>query len=237
MNRIAKPIAIFAALLWVLPSALAEVKAFKVLNNGGSKVQFTSDAVLETITGLTSDVSGEISLDPANPAGARGKIEVALASLRTGIDLRDEHLRSENWLDIGHHPKAVFEITRIEIAGRGSAAPAAPAKQTKGQPRPAAPASAPLTPGQDVSAKVWGRFTIRGVTRNVTANARVRYMPASAEMRGVMVNGDTTIIRANFDLKLSDFGITSNNPVTRTVLGLKVSNDIRVDVTLRATNS
>ena len=115
-----------------------------------ARVSFRSEAPLETINGRTTQASGSFRIDPQNLSGASGTITVPVASLRTGIELRDEHLVSEKWLDAANHPNATFEITGVSGASR-------------------------LQPNQDTNVTIRGNFTIHGVTRPVTARTRVKW--------------------------------------------------------------
>jgi polyisoprenoid-binding protein YceI len=144
--RTALPFA--AALLLAMPtSGLAQTRTLTV--GSGSRIQFVSEAPLETITGVSSSVRGEVRVDPTDLRQTRGRVEVPVASLRTGNDLRDEHLHGSGWLDAGQFPTATFEVTGVEGADR-------------------------LNPGESTRVRVQGRFTIHGVTRDVRAQARVR---------------------------------------------------------------
>jgi polyisoprenoid-binding protein YceI len=116
-------------------------------------VQFVSDAPLETITGVSTSVSGEITVDPAKASEGKAKIEVDVASINTSVDLRDEHLRSDKWLDAAKFPKATFQITSVSFAS--------------------------LKPNDVVEGVVKGKFTIHGVTKPVSAKVKVRYTPAA----------------------------------------------------------
>src|SRR5262245_22292217 len=100
----------FLAVMSLAPVALAQSRTFDVKNDGGSRIQFVSDAPLETITGVSTNMSGSFTFDPAHPDQARGRVAVVVSSIRTGIDLRDEHLRSDHWLDGTRYPSATFEI-------------------------------------------------------------------------------------------------------------------------------
>lgn len=185
-------------------SADAQSRQFRIRNDGGSRIQFISDAPLETITGVSSHVTGDVQLDPSNVGAMRGTVRVRVASIRTGIDLRDEHLRSDNWLNAGRWPNAEFEITRVEGASR-------------------------LQPNQVANIRITGNFSIHGVTREITANARVRYIPLTDEMRANHIEGDVLRAHASFRLRLTDFNVSVPLPVR-----LKVANEIRVNVTIRA---
>lgn len=187
--------------------ASAQARTFTARNDGGSRIQFISDAPLETITGVSSHVTGELTVDPSDLSSARGTIRVRVASIRTGIDLRDEHLRGDGWLDAQRYRDATFEITRVEGASR-------------------------LQPNRDVQLRLHGRFSLHGVTRNVVANARVRLVPLNDELRAARIDGDVIRGHASFRIELEDYNVSVPLPVR-----LKVSNEIRVNVTIRAVAS
>ena len=191
-------------MLGISSLALAQARPFEVRNDGGSRIQFISDAPLETITGITSHVTGTLTIDPNNLASARGTISVRVATIRTGVDLRDEHLRGANWLDATRFPNATFEITAVEGATR-------------------------LTPNQVTNVRLRGHFSIHGVTHDVVANARVRFIPFSEELRAAHITGDVVRGQASFDVQLTDYNVSVPLPVR-----LKVANQIRVNVTIRA---
>jgi len=115
-----------------------------------ARISFKSEAPLETINGRSSQASGSFRLDPSNLSATRGTITVPVSSLRTGIELRDEHLVSDDWLDAASHPNAIFEITGISGASS-------------------------LEANEDTNVTVRGNFTIHGVSKPVTARTRVQW--------------------------------------------------------------
>lgn len=179
--------------------ASAQERTFAVTEGGGSRVQFTSDAPLERMTGTSSAVSGSFVADPSALASAHGAIEVRVATIRTGIDLRDQHLRSDTWLDAARFPTAKFELQRVTGATS-------------------------ITPGQEARVTLHGRFTVHGRTRAVTATGRVTWTA------GAGGSPSTVRVRARFRIRLTDYGVS-----VPSVVELKVSNDITVDVSLVAT--
>jgi len=182
----------------------AQARTFRIRNDGGSRIQFISDAPLETITGVSSHVTGSLSVDPAHIGATRGNVAVHVASIRTGVDLRDEHLRSDNWLDAQRNPESTFEITSVEGASS-------------------------LTPNHVTQVRIHGHFSIHGVTHDIVANARVRLIPLTDELRAAHIDGDVIRAQASFQVQLTDYGVSVPLPVR-----LKVSNEIRVNVTIRA---
>jgi len=200
-----RSVAALLALLSLPALAGAEPRTFQVRADGGSRIQFVSDAPLETITGVTTRVTGSITVDPARLSTARGRASVQTATLRTGNDTRDEHLRADTWLDAARFPNATFELTAVEGAES-------------------------LTANQPADVRVRGRFTLHGVTKEVVASARVRWMPITDELRQTPgITGDVLRIRASFAVRLTDYGVS----VPR-IVRLKVANEIGVSVDLRA---
>lgn len=79
-------------------------------------VTVESNTTFEDFVARTNKVSGSITVDPSKKTGS-GKIVVDLASLNTGLDMRDEHMRSEGWLNVAKYPTATFETTNVRSRG------------------------------------------------------------------------------------------------------------------------
>jgi polyisoprenoid-binding protein YceI len=79
-------------------------------------ITFESKMDVEDILGTSHEISGKARFD-----GKAGSFElkVPVASLRTGIDMRDEHLRSAYWLDSEKFPHISFKGDRIVAKSGG----------------------------------------------------------------------------------------------------------------------
>lgn len=73
--------------------------------------------MVTTVRGKFDIVEGELELDEADPTNSRGEIRASVASLSTGQQRRDDHLRSTDFLDAEHHPWVVAKATGIERHG------------------------------------------------------------------------------------------------------------------------
>lgn len=180
-----------------LETAAAQTRTYEV-QRGESRIQWVSDAPLERVTGVTTAVHGTLQIDPQDLSSARGTVHVDVAEMRTGIDLRDEHLRGPDWLDAGSHPRATLEITGVEGASQ-------------------------LRPNEVQRVTIRGRFSLHGVTREISAETQIRLIPAT---------GDAPMLiraQASFDIQLSDYQVSISAPVR-----LKVANQIRINITIRA---
>ncbi len=75
-----------------------------------TNITFESQTEFETVLGSTNQISGTVAGDLDKGVGSV-TVEVPVASLKTGIDMRDEHLRSPMWLDAAKYPKITFTST------------------------------------------------------------------------------------------------------------------------------
>jgi polyisoprenoid-binding protein YceI len=191
----------FAMPLLVHAAASAQVRTFKVEEGGDNKIQFVSDAPLERFTGTNSKVSGEIKVDPAKAAQTKADIKVKMNSFKTGIALRDEHFQSENWLDAKKFPEAKFVITKITGLDV-------------------------LKPGTPAEATVVGKFTLHGITKDVTASAKIRLVPAEGG------KPESLRVQATFKAKLEDHKISIPS-----IVALKVAPVIEVNVDMTGKKS
>lgn len=137
-------------------------------------IAFESRMDVEDILGTSNQVKGHVK------RGSDGKVtfslQVPVTSLRTGIAMRDKHLRSKMWLDAARHPNIQFKGTRAKHLGKGRY-------------------------------RVSGMFTLRGVSRPLTVDLRVRRIPASVASRAGLGKGNWLRVRGRFTVKLSAHGI------------------------------
>ena len=147
---------------------------------GRNQASFFSTTPLEDITGVSNDVQGSVTFDVNDFSTLKGKILISVASLKTGIDLRDEHLRSANWLDAESYPEAVFEIKKVS--------------------------DIQVLEANKLRSKVTGDFTTHGVTKEVVADATVTYLDESEDTKK-RAPGDLLGVQAKFNIVLSEFDV------------------------------
>lgn len=82
-----------------------------------SSVEFAvKHMMFTTVRGRFKDVKGTIEADEQNPDRSSVNVEIAAASIDTGADDRDTHLRSADFLDVENHPTLTFRSKRTEGA-------------------------------------------------------------------------------------------------------------------------
>jgi len=74
----------------------------------------------EKVLGMFLDASGSFEYDPEGPAVRAIEIEVQAASVFTGHDARDGHLRSPDFLSAEAHPTIRFVGTHAEQTGENT---------------------------------------------------------------------------------------------------------------------
>lgn len=71
--------------------------------------------MVTTVKGRFRDVKGTISVDEQNLANSSVEVEIAAASIDTGNDQRDGHLKSPDFLDVDKYPTITFKSTKVEL--------------------------------------------------------------------------------------------------------------------------
>ena len=74
---------------------------------------------LTRVTGKLKELSGRIVLNELHLDRCSVEIAAQAASVDTGIDDRDAHLREAEFLDAAAHPQVTFKSARIEKTGDG----------------------------------------------------------------------------------------------------------------------
>ncbi len=71
--------------------------------------------VINTVHGKFTDFAGSVSLD--GTAVQEAKATIQAKSINTGIEKRDNHLRSADFFDVQAHPTITFQSKRVEQKG------------------------------------------------------------------------------------------------------------------------
>ena len=74
---------------------------------------------VSTVRGAFTKVSGTVQYDPANIGKTSIKTSIETASVDTRVDMRDNDLRSANYLDVQKYPAITFSSKKVEAAGAG----------------------------------------------------------------------------------------------------------------------
>ena len=73
--------------------------------------------MVSTVKGRFKDVKGTVHIDESDPARSRVEAAVDVASVDTGAEQRDEHLRSDDFFNAAEYPQITFRSTGVSGAG------------------------------------------------------------------------------------------------------------------------
>jgi polyisoprenoid-binding protein YceI len=73
--------------------------------------------MVTTVHGRLQVADATIDFDPQHPEGGSVAVRIDAGSIDTGVEQRDAHLRSPDFLDAEQHPHITFRSTRIEPRG------------------------------------------------------------------------------------------------------------------------
>lgn len=107
-------------------------------SNEGSSVKFVIKNFGANVNGSFTGLQGNISFDNTNLAAAVFKVSIDANTVNTGIKMRDNHLRKEDYFDVTKYPRITFTSGKI---------------------------TAGSTPG---SYQVTGKLTLKNATKDIT---------------------------------------------------------------------
>ena len=91
------------------------------LDRNHTRLEFSAKHMMvTTVRGSFEDFAGTVELDGDDPTSARGSVTVQTASLWTGVEMRDNHLRSDDFFGVEKYPEMTFRSTAVEQTGENS---------------------------------------------------------------------------------------------------------------------
>jgi polyisoprenoid-binding protein YceI len=73
--------------------------------------------MVTTVRGRFNEFNGQVEVEDDEPTTAVATLTVNVASLDTGQDMRDNHLRSADFFDVERYPEMTFASTGVESRG------------------------------------------------------------------------------------------------------------------------
>jgi len=190
----------------VIPAAeQSKGKAYYALTDRDRQIYFESNAPLENIKGQSNKVIGYAVLSDRQPGLlVAGEWHLPVTSMKTGIELRDEHMAGGDWLNAASNPDVIFKI-----------------KETR---------DIKVVKSTDVftsySATLVGDLSLRGVTKSITIPESTITLMSAGEATKSVAKGDLVALRSKCTVTLADYG------VSHPAIGMKVANEVSLDVSL-----
>src|SRR5580704_13943620 len=114
-----RTVLILLSALALAASATAQVTSYKI-DPAHSSAQFSVRHLgVSTVRGAFMKVSGEAKYDPSDPSKASLDASIEAGSVDTRVEMRDNDLRSPNFLDVQKYPSITFHSKQTKSAGSG----------------------------------------------------------------------------------------------------------------------
>ena len=144
-------LAIALVLLAAASTLHAGSRTYVIARGGSNVAEFHAEDTYDSFDGKTSDVTGTIVADPANPSAASVSVVINIDSLDTGVGLRNKEMLGR-YLEADKFGTATFKS--VSVTGPPS-----------------------VTPNQPAEISVTGDMTLHGVTKRMTIPVRVVLIP------------------------------------------------------------
>ncbi len=178
---------ITAAAFVILSFGAALAGQFLIEAGEENTLVFYSKAPMESFEGKTDRIEGSVNADLADlGSGVEVEVRVDMASLDTGISLRNRHMR-ENHLETGEFPEAVFRAQRVLKA----------------------PTEA-LVPGGSAEFVLAGSMTLHGVSREIEAPVKVSCGESGGRIH-LDISSEFPIVLSDYDIKRPKFLVLKLN--------------------------
>lgn len=82
-----------------------------------TEVNFSVSHFFTPVSGSFEDFDVKLDYDAKNPEKSRVEAKVKVASVNTGNEKRDEHLRSAEWFEADKYPYMTFKSTSVRQTG------------------------------------------------------------------------------------------------------------------------
>jgi len=73
--------------------------------------------MIANVRGHFSKITGKVHFDPSDITNSTVEVTIDAASICTGINKRDDHLRSPDFFDVDKYPEIIFKSSKVEITG------------------------------------------------------------------------------------------------------------------------
>jgi polyisoprenoid-binding protein YceI len=91
-----------------------------VVDKAHSSMNFkVKHLVISTVSGTFTEFEGTFSFDPNDLSTLSGSVTAQIASINTGDEKRDGHLKTGDFFDAENHPTMQFQSTGVKVIGPG----------------------------------------------------------------------------------------------------------------------
>lgn len=100
------------------PAAAQELTGDYDLDPTHTQLGFVArHAMVTKVRGTFGEFEGQLHIDGTNPTASSGSVRMVARSIDTGVQQRDDHLRSNDFFDMANYPDVRFTCTGVAHSG------------------------------------------------------------------------------------------------------------------------
>lgn len=164
--------------LLLLPAAAeAQTTEWRLSDDGVVRFECAGAEIVEAAGGRFASTTGRLRADPSRLRGMRGAVAIVMGSITTDDSGWDQMFRRAPFLALDDHPRARFELDRVE-------------------------GPTELHAGRWTRVRLVGRMNVRGNERRRTIPARIRWMRPSDGPERLEVRADFALRWSEHDIRV-----------------------------------
>jgi polyisoprenoid-binding protein YceI len=113
-------LSVFLLTLIICGNSFAEAATKWNLSKAHSSVNFKIWHLMTPVHGNFNDFDIDINFDPQNLEGSSINVSIQIASINTGWEPRDDHLKTADWFAADDYPVMSFQSSSITSTGDGN---------------------------------------------------------------------------------------------------------------------
>jgi polyisoprenoid-binding protein YceI len=107
------------ALLACASICVAETQTWQIDPNHSASQFSVRHLGISTVRGQFMKTTGTVVYDPTDPSKTQIDVTIDASSVDTRVQMRDNDLRSDHFLDVAKYPNITFKSKKTEVAGQG----------------------------------------------------------------------------------------------------------------------
>ena len=99
-------------------TSLTDLKGTYVIDGAHSRIGFSArHAMVTKVRGGFQQFEGTAQLNGEDPAASKVDVTIQAASFDSGVQMRDDHVKGGDFLDVEKYPTVTFSSTDVKVTG------------------------------------------------------------------------------------------------------------------------
>ena len=107
-------LALVALAMFAMPAVVTAAPRSYTVDTAHSHASFRIRHLMTRVDGRFSGLTGTVAYDPQAPQASAVEVVIPAASIDTGVERRDDHLRSADFFEVEKYPTLSFKSVAVE---------------------------------------------------------------------------------------------------------------------------